>query len=121
MASHNLDVQMVADMLDKDNCPASMGAFTYPDGSDGLLLVMVQPKHHAKVDAFLKQLYAEEGYESPQYPKGEPAEKPPVYTYEVDKAVLDFVSAHGNVYNAAGDPTPTYSLPAWFRFKLKVK
>jgi hypothetical protein len=67
MEPHNLDVQMVADMLEKDNCPASMGAFTYPDGSNGLLLIMAKPEYAQQVKDFLQTLYAAAGYVSPKY------------------------------------------------------
>jgi len=67
MKPHNLDVQLVADMLERDNCPASMGCFDYPDGSPGMLLIMAHPKHEVKLREFLQQLYDTEGYVSPKY------------------------------------------------------
>jgi len=67
MKPHNLDVQKVADMLEADKCPASMGCFDYPDGSPGVLLILAQPKHETKVREFLQQLYDAEGYVSPKY------------------------------------------------------
>ncbi len=121
MAKHNLDVQQVADMLENDNCPASMGMFNYPDGSDGLLLLMAQPKYHAKIDAFLKQLYAEEGYESPQYPKAEPVEKLPVVAYQATPQTISFLQSITDAYYPDGhNPEDrVYSFPAWLRFRLK--
>jgi len=63
--SHHLNTQMMADMLEKDGCPASMGAFTYPDGTNGLLMIMAQPKYEQRIRDFLQALYDETGYVSP--------------------------------------------------------
>lgn len=62
-----LDVQMVIDMLGKDNCPASMGAFQYPGGGVGLLMVLAKPEYTQRVRDFLQTLYDEAGYVSPTY------------------------------------------------------
>jgi hypothetical protein len=67
MRPHTLDVQEVADMLERDNCPASMGAFTYPDGSDGVLMILAKPEYTQRIQTFLQTLYDEVGYVSPQY------------------------------------------------------
>jgi len=72
MKPHNIDVQLVADMLERDKCPASMGCFDYPDGSPGMLLVMAKPEFEQQFRAFLATLYESVGYVSPTYPSKKP-------------------------------------------------
>lgn len=62
-----LDVQMVADMLDKDNCPASMGEFLRANGESGLVMILAKPEHKQALRSFLQGLYDEAGYVSPTY------------------------------------------------------
>lgn len=68
MKPHNIDVQMVADMLERDKCPASMGCFDYPDGTPGMLLIMAPPAYEKQFREFLASLYEAAGYVSPTYP-----------------------------------------------------
>jgi len=62
-----LDGQMVSDMLDKDNCPASMGEFLRPSGESGLVMILAKPEHKQALRDFLQSLYDQAGYVSPIY------------------------------------------------------
>lgn len=67
IAPVTLNVQTVINMLERDNCPASMGAFSYPNGSDGLLMILAKPEYTQRLKDFLQALYDEAGYVSPIY------------------------------------------------------
>ena len=62
----NLKPTLVADMLRKDKCPASLGVFDL-HGKPNLLAVFVLPEHEEATRAFVATLHEQAGYVSPTY------------------------------------------------------
>lgn len=62
-----LDVQRVINMLERDKCPASVGCFEYPSRKMGLMMVLAKPEYADQIQAFIKTLYDQAGYVSPEY------------------------------------------------------